>query len=103
MISVATFIQVLVSIFCTVVAGVILFMFQAGKKKQEKDRDDRVTADVCQQELIMSMADAIEVIMRKQNNEEMNGEVNKAMADLEEKKIALRHLTRRIYFEKMDS
>lgn len=103
MVSIATFVQILVSIFCTVVAGVILFIFKQTKKKAEQDREDKVTADVCQQELIMSMADAIEVIMRKQNNEKMNGEVNKAMADLEEKKNALRHLTRRIYFERVDS
>jgi hypothetical protein len=103
MISIATFIQVLISICCTVTAGVILAMFQSNRKKQEKNHEERVTAEVCERELILSMASAIEVIIRKQNDEKLNGDVSKAMAELEEKKLALKHLTTTVYFEKTSS
>lgn len=102
MISIAMFIQILTTIFCTTISGVVLFLFQQSRKHQEHDRENKVTADVCERELILSMAGAIEIIMRKQNDEELNGEMKAAQADLEDKKRALQKLTRVVYFEETD-
>ena len=102
MISLGTMIEIIISIFCTVISGVILYLFNEKKKNDEEQVKKRVEADVAERELILSIAGATEVILKKLNDEELNGDVAEAEDDLVDKKAKLQKITRIDYFNSIE-
>ena len=102
MISLGTMIEIIISVFCTVISGVILYLFNAKKKTDEEALKKRVEADVAERELILSIAGATEVILKKLNDEKLNGDVAEAEDDLVDKKRKLQRITRIDYFNSIE-
>jgi len=95
-------IEIVISIFCTVISGVILYLFNTKQKRDEEHFQKRVEADVAERELILSIAGATEIILKKLNDEKLNGDVEEAETDLVDKKRKLQRITRVDYFSSME-
>lgn len=98
MLTAGTIIQLIISIFCSVVSGLVLWIIQKHRKEDEARRDAEVTAAVKVRELQLANAKATELIARKIDGEGINGELHDAAENLTEKREAVENYTREQYF-----
>lgn len=91
-------IEIVISIACAIISGVILYVFKKTDKKTMEGIKKRVIADIAQRELILAMSDALEVVLKKLHGEKLNGDVQEAKDELTEKRDELLKITRNEYF-----
>lgn len=99
MINIPTVIEIFISIFCAVVSGIILYQFKSKKALDEKRREKRVEAEIAERELILSIASATEVVLKRLNNEKINGDIIEAKTNLAEKESTLEKVTTKDFYE----
>lgn len=99
MVNVSTiFVEITISIICTVISGILLYLFKKINKQNEERAQQRIKSDIAQRELMLSIAEASEIVMRKLAGEKLNGDVEEAKEDLEKKRNTVQKITRDEYF-----
>lgn len=86
------------SIVCAVISGILLHMFKTKKDKDDEHLKKRVEADIAERKMILSIASAVKILLRKADNEKLNGDIQNAKADLETKKGKLEDMASESYF-----
>lgn len=94
-----TLIEVVISIACAVISGVVLHLFKRFNAHQETNYAKRVEADIADRNLVLSIAKALDVVLKRLDGEKLNGEVKAAQKDLIDKRMAVQQLTTKEYFE----
>lgn len=92
-------IQIMVSIFCAVVSGIVLWKIQENKKQDEARYRANVEAAVKDRELQLANAEVTELLARKIDGEGINGELHAAAERLTKRREAVERHTHTAYFE----
>ena len=98
MVSTGTLIEIVISIFCAIISGVVLRKLQENKKDNDQRHKKNIEAAVKDRELIMAMTAVTELIARKIDGEGINGELHEAVDDLISKRKAVEQFTQVEYF-----
>lgn len=99
MISVATLIQILISIFCAIVSGTVLWKVQIHQKLNDKRHQEQVDLAVKERELLLATAKTTELLARKFDGEGINGELHEANEELKKEREELQDFTREKFYE----
>ena len=102
-ISIGGLIASISSIICAVFSGFILMLITQRRNREEERHNRRVEIGVAERELLLSIAGATEILLRKINEEDLNGDVKKAEQDLVDKKRLLQKITYLDFFDGMES
>lgn len=100
MISIATLVQILISIFCAVVSGVVLWKVQTHQKLNDKRHQEQVDLAVKERELLLATSKTTELLARKIDGEGINGELHEANDKLKKEREELQDFTRQGFYDK---
>lgn len=99
MISFTTFIQIITSIFCAVVSGIVLWKVQRNQKLNDKRHDEQVELAIKERELLVATSKTAELLARKIDGEGINGELHKANEETKLKRKKLQDFTVERFFD----
>lgn len=95
----ASIVQIVISIVCSVVSGLILWIVQKGRKEDEQRRAAEVEGLVKDRELQLANAKVTELLARKIDGEGINGELHAAADELTSRRDAVERHTHEQYFK----
>lgn len=94
----ASIVQIIISIVCSVVSGLVLWIVQKSRKEDQARREIEIEGAVKDRELQLANANVTELLARKIDGEGINGELHAAADDLKNKREAVESHTREQYF-----
>lgn len=100
--TIASLVQILLTAGIGLLVSIFLYRIKIRDARHDEERKRRIKIDVAERELMLSMAGAIEVMERKIAGEQINGELEKSVKDLTEKKRTLQKETRVIFYEEIE-
>lgn len=100
-ITVGTLVQILISIICSVISGIVLYQVQRSRKLTDERRAADIAAAVLDRELQLANAEVTELLARKIDGEGINGDLHEANMRLTAKREAVERHTTEQYFKRV--